>query len=293
MRTIDSAVTPSIPDANTGEHAWSQDLYIETNGARLRYRDDGQGPAVILVHGWSLDLDMWQAQVAALTSNFRVIRLDRRGFGLSSGYPSIAGDAADLYALCEHLGLQSVSLVGMSQAARVVLRLASKFPAMTSCVILDGPPRIGAQDATSISNDLPYKYYCGLAQARGLAAFRDEWSEHPLARLRTLDPAAHALLSRMIARYPGKDLTDSAPRSYLASTEQGLESVSQPVLVINGQFDLESRKRFAQELSPQLCHVEYVEIPNAGHLCNLDNPLAYNQALRQFLERYAIPSSNH
>ncbi|MGO9267958.1 MAG: alpha/beta fold hydrolase [Candidatus Binataceae bacterium] len=292
MRNIDS-VTQSIPDANTGEHAWSQDLYIETNGARLRYRDEGRGPAVVLVHGWTLDLDMWEAQAAALTSSFRVIRLDRRGFGLSSGHPSITGDAADLYALCEHLGLRSVSLVGMSQAARVVLRLANMFPAKTSCVILDGPPRIGAEDATSISDDLPYKYYCGLAQARGLAAFRNEWSEHPLARLRTLDPAAHAVLSRMIARYPGKDLTDSAPRSYLASTAHELESLSQPVLVINGQFDLESRKRFAQELSPQLRHVEYVEIPDAGHLCNLDNPLAYNQALREFLERYAIPSRSH
>jgi 3-oxoadipate enol-lactonase len=242
---------------------------------------------VLLVHGWTLDLDMWEPQATALSARFRVVRLDRRGFGLSSGLPSIAGDISDLSALCEHLELRSVALVGTSQGARAVLQFARSNPRLTSCVILDGPPHFGGPNVAAGTHDIPYQYYCELAQSQGLPAFHREWSRHPLARLRTADPQAHALLARMIARYPGKDLTNTLQHTEAAP---GWESLDRPVLVINGEFDLESRKRFARQLALRLPRVECVEIPDAGHLRNLDNPRAYNDALGRFLERHALPS---
>jgi 3-oxoadipate enol-lactonase len=255
------------------------DLYLETSGVRLRYRDEGRGCAVILVHGWTLDLDQWELQAAALAGEFRVVRLDRRGFGLSSGLPSIAGDCADLLALCEHLGLGSVALVGMSQGARAVLQFAKSHPRMTSCLVLDGPPLLAAGS----SHDIPYKYYRELAQTQGLSAFRREWSEHALAGLRTADRDTHALLARMIARYPGRDLTDTARHADAMPLAEEFESVDRPALVMNGEFDLDSRKQSARQLALQFPQVECIEIPDAGHLCNLDNPRAYNDALKRFL----------
>jgi 3-oxoadipate enol-lactonase len=273
-------------------HAQRSDPYLEINGVRLRYRDEGQGRAVLLVHGWTLDLDMWAEQAAALAAEFRVVRLDRRGFGLSSGLPSLAGDQADVHALCEHLGLDSVALVGMSQGAGVVLQFARSYPRMISCIVLDGPPQLAAQEGTFGSPDIPYTYYRELAQTQGVDAFRREWSGHALARLRTPNPGTRALLAHMIARYRGGDLIDrEGPAAGPPSA--GFESVERPVLVINGEFDLESRKRFARQLSRLLRQVEYAEISGAGHLCNLDNPRAYNETLRRFLERHAIPSLTH
>ncbi|HEV7445203.1 MAG TPA: alpha/beta fold hydrolase, partial [Steroidobacteraceae bacterium] len=64
------------------------DRFLEMTDARLRYRDEGTGPAILLIHGWSLDLDMWEPQVGDLSRSFRLIRFDRRGYGLSSGKPS-------------------------------------------------------------------------------------------------------------------------------------------------------------------------------------------------------------
>jgi pimeloyl-ACP methyl ester carboxylesterase len=269
-----------------------EDSYLETGGVRLRYRDEGRGYPVILIHGWALDLDQWDLQAQVLAGEFRAVRLDRRGFGMSSGLPSIASDVEDLSALCRHLGLDSVALVGMSQGARVVLQFATANPQMTSCVILDGPPHFGGEDATGSSNDIPYTYYRELVQTQGLRAFRREWGEHALARLRTADPEAHALLARMIARYPGRDLTDVAGHRD-APPAQSFESVNRPALVLGGEFDLDSRKLFARQLALQLPRVERVEIPNAGHLCNLDNPGAYSDALKRFLQRYAFPSIGH
>src|SRR5262245_9698830 len=86
---------------------------------RLRYRDDGAGRVVVFVHGWTLDLDMWEPQMP-LSAEMRVVRYDRRGFGLSTGRPSLAADVDDLRALLYSLGIVSPLLVGMSQGARVV-----------------------------------------------------------------------------------------------------------------------------------------------------------------------------
>lgn len=115
------------------------DRYCHVGGVRLRYRDEGTGPCVLLVHGWTLDLEMWEPQVAALRRDFRLVRLDRRGHGLSAGLPDTAGDAADLAALCRHLGIARCGLIGMSQGARGVLGFASTAPEQVTAMILDGP----------------------------------------------------------------------------------------------------------------------------------------------------------
>ena len=58
--------------------------------------------------------------------------------------------------------------------------------------------------------------------------------------------------------------------------------------MIGGALDIDSRKQSADELTLELPRAERVEIPNAGHLCNLDNPQAYTSALRNFLEHPMI-----
>jgi pimeloyl-ACP methyl ester carboxylesterase len=261
----------------------ARDAYLRTGDATLRYREEGQGPAVIFVHGWTLDLEMWEPQSAALSAHFRVIRLDRRGFGLSSGQPSLCDDVDDIRALCRHLDLDRVAVVGMSQGARVALALLRRSPITISCLVLDGAPSIGGTG----SADVPYEFYRELARSSGMEAFRREWAAHPLVRLRTRDPRTHELLARMIARYAGHDLkSENAPAAAPAAPPQ----IQVPVLVLSGEFDLDSRQASGDALASQAPQAERVQIPAAGHLCNLDNPAAYNAAIASFLTRHALPS---
>ena len=193
--------------------SFSSDKYLTVDGGVLRYRDDGRGPAAVFVHGWSLDLTMWEPQAAVLASSYRIIRMDRRGFGLSTGRPSLADDVTDLGRLTEELQIKRFALVGMSQGARVALQFAAISPQRISCLILDGPPEFGASGATA---EIPYAHYRTLAQTRGMSAFRTEWARHPLGRLRSADPEMMALWDGMIARYPGHDLTNEAAPATLA-----------------------------------------------------------------------------
>ncbi len=263
-----------------------KDLYAEIRGARLRFRDDGLGPVVICVHGWTLDLEIWEPQVAELARDYRVIRFDRRGFGLSSGLPSLADDVEDLVALCRLLGLNRVALAGTSQGARVVLRVAEIYPALVASLVLDGVPKLEGAPTANESKELPFQHYRELARTRGMPVFREEWLSNPLVRLTTEHKPTRDLLARMVARYPGKDLTDDPQPPELPSSPSALESLSVPVLLISGEYDLPSRRQAAIELARRLPHAERAEISMAHHLCNLDNPQAYSFAMRSFLDRH-------
>ena len=257
------------------------DLFVVVDGTRLRFRDECRGPTVLLVHGWTLDLEMWDPQVSALRDSFRLIRLDRRGYGLSGGTPAPARDSEDLAALCKHLGLRRVALLGMSQGVRAVLGLAGAAPDQVEALILDGPPPLAAAS----DPEVPLERYAALVRTQGIEAFREEWAHHALMQLRTRNPEARALLAAMIARYPGGDLRHAASRAQTVPRVR-LESLAAPTLVLSGAYDVASRKRAARELTARLSHAELAEIPGAGHLPNLDRPDAYSRLCREFLTHH-------
>jgi 3-oxoadipate enol-lactonase len=261
------------------------DLELSVPQARLRFRDAGTGPAVVLIHGWTLDLRMWDPQVRLLRDSLRLIRLDRRGFGLSSGQPSLAHDIADVRALCVHLRLSRVALVGMSQGARVAAHLAAESPELVSGVVFDGPPAGILSEGDPVEEEIPVSEYRELIRAGNLERFRDAWSQHPLARLHTAHAPTHELLKRMLERYRAADLSEPPGAPSLAPAR--IDSIRQPALVISGELDLASRTRSADALCGALPSCTRAVVPGAGHLPNLDNPVLYSALLRGFLQQLA------
>ena len=100
--------------------------------AELFYQDTGgDGPAVVLIHGWPLSHRMWEPQVGPLMeAGYRVVSYDRRGFG-SSAFPSGGYDydtmAGDLKALLDELDLRDVTLVGFSMGGGEVARYIGRY----------------------------------------------------------------------------------------------------------------------------------------------------------------------
>lgn len=237
----------------------------------------------MLVHGWTLDLEMWNAQVELLRRDFRVIAFDRRGFGRSFGQPSIDQDCEDLQALCRNLALKRIAVVGMSQGARAVMNFAAAASNRVSCVVLDGPPNVLVAGPADAAVPEPYRV---LARTEGMDAFRRAWINDPLVRLQTSDPSAHRHLRSIIERYPGKDLAATAHVSS-AAPGPSIGSLTAPALIVTGEHDSVERIAAADRLAGHLPRAERAIIPNAGHLPNFDNPVAYTEILRTFLERHA------
>jgi pimeloyl-ACP methyl ester carboxylesterase len=263
-----------------------RDECLRLGDARLRYREEGAGPAVVFVHGWTLDLEAWEPQALALAGAFRVVRYDRRGFGLSAGDPGRQADAEDLARILERLAPARPVVVGHSQGARVALAVALAHPGRLAGLVLDGPPDEAGTGVDARDPDFSVDGYCELVAARGADAFREAWQAHPLMRLYGAAPEAAARLTRMLARYPARDLASPAaptpPHGAAA-----LARLALPVLIINGEFDTPHRRRAAEAIVRALPEAEHVVLQGAGHLPNLDDPDAYNGALRAFLARRA------
>ena len=263
----------------------TRDDYFLSGEVRLRFRDEGEGMPVAFIHGWTVDLDVWNPQAASLAGTMRIIRLDRRGFGLSQGRPSVASDVDDLRALLDRLGIPLVSLVGASQGARVALAFAMREPDRVAALVLDGPPdEIGEQDAQG-EGDFSIDEFRRLVRDRGIDAFRRVWRAHPLMKLHSGDTGAQALVETMLGRYPARDLLDPGSSPAHPAGAPSLERFRKPVLVVNGQFDTRARLRAGERLGQGLPLAERVLIPGAGHLPNLDNPPAYDEAIQTFLRR--------
>ncbi len=262
-----------------------RDRNFLSGDARLRLCDEGAGPAVVFIHGWTLDLDAWEPQAVALAASYRVVRYDRRGFGLSEGTPGRAADLADLGRLLDHLRLDAATLVAHSQGARVALAFALRQPERVAALVLDGPPDETGDAAAAGDEDFSIAEYRRLVEEQGVDAFRRAWRSHPLMRLYTDDAAARGLAARLLERYPARDLRGAADAPPPPAGESALASLAMPVLVVNGELDTPVRRRAGESIARALPLGERVVVPGAGHLPNLDAPRAYNEALRSFLER--------
>ena len=261
------------------------DQYFDHRDVRLRYRDEGVGVPIIFLHGWTLDLESWQPQAIELSRSLRVIRPDRRGFGLSSGNPSLDDDVRDLRALIDHLQLDKVVVVGVSQGARVAITFAVGHAGHLSALVLDGAPDPTLPSVGGVARELPLARYRELARTAGLAAFREEWLEHPFMQLHTQGADARELLRQIVQRYPGRDLLDWSSQRDEPLSDDALRNLRTPTLVMNGSLDTERRKQVGDMLASRLPDAERQLVPDAGHLANLDAPQAYNDIIRQFLVR--------
>jgi pimeloyl-ACP methyl ester carboxylesterase len=262
--------------------------FIAVPGARLRFRDEGCGFPIVFIHGWTLDLEMWEPQANALRDAFRIVRMDRRGFGASDGTASRASDVHDLMDLLAYLELERVALVGMSQGARVAMCAAMTLEERLACLVLDGArlddPGGGARREISV------EYFRDLIATQGIGAFRAEWLEHPLMRLHAPQGWSRALLHSMVARYCGGDLLNDPASEHATPVPVRPGEIRIPTLVLNGEFD-GGRRRMGDALCAAMPNAQRAIIAGAGHLPNLDSPRAYSEALSRFIGEHSPQST--
>lgn len=258
---------------------------IAVRGGAIRVETLGSGPPLLLLHGWTLDRRMWLPQVHDLAAQYRVIAIDRRGFGQSSAPPDLTEESADLLAIADTLGLDRFALAGMSQGARIALAFAAQHPERLSALIVQGAPLSGVPGG---DGDLPINQMAVLAVAGELPTLRYLWRHHPLMQVDGLP--ANAIVDHIVAEYAARDL--AAPAHPFEFGEADLARIVTPTLVLTGAKEPAWRHRVAGVIARAL-GAERIDIAGAGHLANLDQPELYNRALARFLAECgrALPAS--
>jgi 3-oxoadipate enol-lactonase len=240
----------------------------------------GDGPVVLLAHSIGTTRMLWDGQAAALADAWRVVRYDARGHGGSSapsGDYSIEQLGRDALAVLDAIGVERAHVVGLSLGGMTAMWLAVHAPERIGRVVLaNTAARIGTSE----------RWVERIAQVRsgGMAAIVDQ------AISRWFSPAFHAQDPATIAAYRHLLLGCSAV-GYAgccavlrdADLREAIANIAAQTLIVAGDHDLATTTADADVMRARIPNATLMTLP-AAHLSNVEQPAAFTQAVRQFLE---------
>jgi pimeloyl-ACP methyl ester carboxylesterase len=254
---------------------------VRADGVEIAYERAGTGPPLVFVHGAACDSRVWGPQLAALSDRFTVIAWDEPGAGRSSAVPAdfrLADYAGCLAAMIEAVGLGPAHVAGLSWGGTVALELYRLHPELVATLVL-------ADTYAGWKGSLPEsEVHARLKGLRDMLAAGEETFDPTLPGLFAGDaPAEYVPLLEAMAA----DVRPQSMRTALlvmAETDQRelLPKVAVPTLLIWGEFDGRSPLSVARQFEEAIPGAKLVVIPGAGHVSNLEQPDAFNDAIREF-----------
>lgn len=260
-------------------------MKADINGISLAYGDRGKGLPLVLIHGFPLCRKMWRPQAEALDkAGCRVITPDLRGFGesgLASDSVTMDTYADDIVALLDHLGLDQAVVGGMSMGGYVLMNLLERYPQRVAAALFivtkaGGDDLVGKARRTALAEACRDQGSLPVAEAfRGLLFAPEILADNPdlvaevFDWMRATDPrgAAAALIAM-------RERKDCIPL---------LAGFSQPALVIGAEQDQAAPVEHSRIIAEGLPDADLCIIHGGGHMVNLEQPQAFNEAILEFL----------
>ncbi len=254
-------------------------------GVELAWEDAGQGAPVVLLHAFPLNRKMWAPQVRALAGGYRVITPDFRGHGESDAAAedsTMERLAEDVRGVLDALGVQRVTLGGLSMGGYVAFAFYRRWPERVAALVL-ADTRASAD--TEEGRKARFET-AGIAEREGSIAI----AERMLPKL--LAPTTHERHPEIVAAV--REMILEASPGGIAGALRGmaarrasldlLPQIKCPTLIVVGEQDVLTPPADSEAMAKEILNSRLVKIPDAGHLSNLEQPERFNQALLEFLQ---------
>lgn len=247
---------------------------LDRDGVKMYYEVYGDGPPLLLTHGFSSSSHMWAGQREAFGKHFRLITWDMRGHGRSD-YPSDenayseSATVADMATILDHVGAKTAIVGGLSLGGYMSLAFHLTHPErVRALLIIDTGPGFRSDEAREGWNTYALRT-ADLFEKEGLARLSESSIEARTAPHRDASGVAHAARGMLTQRD--------------ARVINSLPEIAVPALVVVGAND----KPFiaaSDYMASKIPGAKKVVIPDAGHAANIDQPEDFNNAVLEFLE---------
>lgn len=250
-------------------------IIANVNGTEIAYERRGQGPPLVLVHGYPLDHSIWHETASLLGSSFDVILADLRGFGESSAPEQeygMAEMAADTAGLLDHLGIERAAVAGHSMGGYVALTFAHAYPERTSALGL-----VSCQ----VGADTPEGRERRFATAKQVQEQGVEPVAASMAEKLSADLRLRAYSQDLIRQQRPEGIIGALKA--MAGREDAtawLVGFKFPIIVVHGDADALIPVERAREVKSAVPTARLTELPGAGHLPMMEDPAATAEALR-------------
>ena len=258
---------------------------VEVDGLRIAYERAGAGPALVLLHGYVGDgPTTWAPQMDTLCDDYTVVAWDAPGAGGSSDPPEsfgMAGYADCLAGLIAALGIERAHVAGLSFGGALALELARRHAAIPMSLVLVSayagwrgslPPDVADQrlrQALVLADLRPDEFVDALLPTM----FSDGTAPEAVEAFRLSMLGFHPAGFRAMARAAAEDLRDSLP------------GVAVPTLLIYGDRDVRAPLTVGEALHAGIPGSTLVVLRGAGHVCNVESPDEFDEAVLSFLRR--------
>jgi pimeloyl-ACP methyl ester carboxylesterase len=274
-----SQIRGDIPlDDLKGRYAGGASRFLDLGGLQVHYRDEGDGPPLLLLHGTGASLHTWDGWTSALRGKFRVIRMDLPGFGLTGPNQDddyrISSYVEFVEAFRKRLSLDSFALAGNSLGGFIAWRYAVAHPAQVAALVL--------LDPAGYRIDRPALVF-RLAKIPGLSWLLTKLDPRRLTEktLRDAYGDAGKITPELVERYRDLALREGNRRAFMARAagrggsdrSADVAKVRAPTLILWGSLDrlipVEHAERFHRAIAgsalivyPGVGHVPMEEIPD-------------------------------
>jgi 3-oxoadipate enol-lactonase len=255
-------------------------MKAKVNGTELYYELHGSegAPWLIFSHSLACTVRMWDPQIAAFKDRYRILAYDMRGHGQSAapaGPYTLDMLADDVLALMRELKIDRACYVGLSIGGMIGQHLALKEPKRFEKMVLADTGH--TQTPETIKQ---WEERIRIAQAQGMkplvAGTMERWFT-PAFRDR---PQAKRI-AELIAATPVAGYVGCGQAIMKLNTTGRLKDIKLPVLALTGEADAAAGG--TKYIGEHLPGAEFVNIPQAAHIANIEQPEKFNQALREFL----------
>lgn len=258
----------------------------KTNADTLWTIDQGQGPVVVLVHGFPLDHRMWQRQIDALSKHHRVLAPDLPGFGRSD-LPPDAKLEMDCYAqslaeLLDSKGIdEPVHLAGFSMGGYIALAFSRKYAdRLASLMLIDTKAAPDTPEAAKGRDELAKKVMETGTQVAAEAMMPKLFSQVTHGRQPEVEDRVNEI---MLDQSPEAVATALGAMARRPDSTPGLAKLDIPVLLIVGQEDAITPPAEMKKVAGAIKDAKLVTIAGAGHMTTLEKPGDVDEAMLAFL----------
>lgn len=309
------STTRTLPRAEVvTRHADAASRFVELDSVKVHYKDEGEGPAILLVHGTFGDLADWDGWVKVLKTQYRVVRLDLPAFGLTGAIPSgnysVERKHLVIDALMDHLGIERFAIAGVSYGGLVAFRYAATRTERITALVLANSAGIqfGQRPARpeAIASGVRPAVAAAASAVPAAAASAPAYNitTDPVVRYSDAQNFLRFLLNDSPLITPALiqrklDFTNTAGRleESVASVrfyergtpERVLAHVRAPALVLWGGAGQALSARTADAFLDAMKNAKVKEkilYPEGGHIINLQRPEETVRDVKTFLDRY-------
>lgn len=300
------------PDADAGEPFGS--IRGDTiagvrsdDGTELYVEEWGSGPAIVLAHGFSLNLDLWHYQILDFARDYRVIAFDQRGHKRSARAPegrwTIEALAEDLDAVIRAAGNEPVVVVGHSMGGMQILEFCRRHPESigtrvagivladtTAADVMDGMiPGIGRYVRATVQSLQEATMHALAVNVNRVDRLRGRVGNVAYLATRFMgfgpdpSPSKVAFLEKVLAETPTDVILSLLPAVEGVDVRAALDAIDVPVLVLVGSHDRLTPPGSAQRLVHAIKGAKLHVLRGAGHTAMFEKPEEFNAVVRRFI----------